>query len=172
MGTIKPFILQICGYKNTGKTTLVNKLVKFFSKYDLKVGTIKHDGHDFETINYLEDNFQHFNSGAQKSIVFSRNKWLLIEKKENTLEAMMDLMKDMDIIIVEGCKNSSLPKIELLRKGVSEYPISNPKNRIGVYSNFDYSKERCFKKDNDEIFHFLLKLIGKREKNKKGLLHT
>ena len=61
MGAIKPFILQICGYKNTGKTTLVNKLVKFFSK---------HDGHDFETINYLEDNFQHFNSGAQKSIVF------------------------------------------------------------------------------------------------------
>ena len=43
MGTIKPFVLQICGYKNTGKTTLVNKLVKFFSKYDLKVETIKHD---------------------------------------------------------------------------------------------------------------------------------
>ena len=108
----------------------------------------------------------------KKVLFFSRNKWLLVEKKENTLEAMMDLMKDVDIIIVEGCKNSSLPKIELLRKGVSEYPVSNPKNRIGVYSDFDYSKERCFKKDNDEIFHFLLKLIGKREKNKKGLLHT
>ena len=42
MGAIKPFILQICGYKNTGKTTFLNKLVKFFTAHNFKVGTIKH----------------------------------------------------------------------------------------------------------------------------------
>ena len=159
MGAIKPFILQICGYKNTGKTTFLNKLVKFFTAHNFKVGTIKHDGHDFETTNYLEDNFQHFNSGAKKSIVFSKNKWLLVEKDNKSLEDMIEIMSDMDIVIIEGCKNSTLPKIELLRKGVSVTPVSNPLNRIGVYSDFDYLGEKCFKKDSDEVFNYLLNLL-------------
>lgn len=126
MEVIKPFILQTCNYKNTGKTPFVNNLIKFFTAHNFKVRTIKYDGHDFETIHYFEDNFQHFNSGAKKSIVFSQNKWLLVEKNEKSLEDMIRVMSDMDIIIIECCKNSSLPKIELLRKGVSEIPISNP----------------------------------------------
>ena len=104
------------------------------------------DGHWFETTNYLEDNFQHFNSGAKKSIVFSKNKWLLVEKDNKSLEDMIEIMSDMDIVIIEGCKNSTLPKIELLRKGVSETPVSNPLNRIGVYSDFDYLGENVLKR--------------------------
>lgn len=163
MGAVKPFVFQVCGYKNTGKTTFVNELVKFFSQRDYKVGTIKHDGHDFETENYLEDNFQHFNSGAVKSIVFSKNKWLMVEREKKSLESMLELMKDMDIVIVEGCKNSTLLKIELLREGISEIPVSNPLNRIGVYSDFDYMEERCFRKGSIEIFNYLLKRIERKE---------
>lgn len=164
MGTLEPTIIQVCGYKNTGKTTFINQLIRFFKQHNLKVGTIKHDGHDFETDNYSEDNFQHFNSGSEISIVFSKNKWLLVEKKERSLKEMIKLMKDMDIILIEGCKNSKFPKIELLRKGVSEIPVSNPKNRLGVYSDFLYIEERCFSKDSDEIFDFLLNFVKKLER--------
>ena len=56
--------------KTLVKLLFLNKLVKFFTAHNFKVGTIKHDGHDFETTNYLEDNFQHFNSGAKKVLSF------------------------------------------------------------------------------------------------------
>lgn len=160
MGVIrKPYVLQICGYKNTGKTTFVNELIKYLKEFGYSVGTIKHDGHDFETQNFSEDNFQHFDSGAEKSLVFSKNKWLFIERKEKELDDLIELMMDMDVVIVEGCKNSELFKIELLRKGVSEAPVSNPTNRLGVYADFEYSKERSFKRGEREIYDFILEKI-------------
>ena len=96
----KQFILAVSGVKNSGKTTLITKILPLLKAKGLNVAVIKHDGHDFETTNYLEDNFQHFNSGAKKSIVFSKNKWLLVEKDNKSLEDMIEIMSDMDIVFI------------------------------------------------------------------------
>lgn len=85
--------------------------------------------------------------------------WQLIVRKEKELDDLIELMRDMDIVIVEGCKNSELFKIELLKKGVSETPVSNPTNRLGVYADFEYSKERSFKRGEREIYDFILEKI-------------
>lgn len=139
----KPFIFQVCGYKNTGKTTFLSKLIRYFREQNknLKIATIKHDGHDFDTAHYTEDNFLHFNSGGNASVVYSNNKILKIEEKRVQLEEILKEFQDYDVIFIEGCKNSDFLKVEILREGISEVPVSNPKNRMGVLSNFSLNLE-------------------------------
>lgn len=139
MGTINtPFIFQICGYKNTGKTTFLCKLVRYFKKNNenLKIATIKHDGHDFDTSHYKEDNFLHFNSGSAASVVYSNNKIMKIEEKRIEIAEIIEEFQEYDVIFIEGCKNSSFLKVEILKNGISEVPVSNPQNRMGILSDF------------------------------------
>lgn len=53
---------------------------------------------------------------------------------------MIKLFPEAEVIFIEGLKSSSYPKIEIVRKGISEYPISNPEGRFLIVT--DYEKER------------------------------
>lgn len=157
MENIKPKILQICGLKNTGKTTLLCDIIKILKTNGLKTAVIKHDGHDFSTSHYLEDNFQHFNSGADISYVFSNSKILKVEQKKSEIEDIISEIVDVDIILIEGCKNSNFPKIEVLRRGISEIPISNPKNRIALFSDFPFETKENLFLDKEMLLTYILK---------------
>ena len=65
-------ILQVVGYKNSGKTTLMQHIVKQAKTLGLAVATVKHHGHQGEDIALQEanvDHMKHFNAGADQSIV-------------------------------------------------------------------------------------------------------
>lgn len=73
----QPFLFAISGVKNSGKTTLITKLIPVFRKYGLRTATIKHDGHDFEADVPGTDTYRHLQAGAYGTAVFSeRNIWL------------------------------------------------------------------------------------------------
>lgn len=128
-------ILVICGCKNTGKTTLMSYLIQELSqKY--RIGTLKHDGHEFNSDVDDVDSTIHYQSGARQSAVFSKNRWMMIENQSQTLEQMICYFENNDILLIEGCKDCDYPKIELLRKGYQEYPMSNPHNRLALVSDF------------------------------------
>ena len=155
-----PYILQVCGLKNTGKTTFMNEFTTYLSKKGYRVGTIKHDGHDFKTEQYTEDNFQHYHAGAIKSAVFSNNQYLMIQRETKTLEQFLEEFCDMDIILIEGCKNERYPKVEMLRKGISEVPVSNHVGRLACIVDEVYDiKERCFLRHDTDLFDKLIKLF-------------
>lgn len=129
-------ILVICGCKNTGKTTLMSFLIEKLSKKGYKVGTIKHDGHDFDSDIEGRDSTLHYQSGARQAAVFSKNRWMMIENQAMSLENIMTYFQNNDILLIEGCKNSRYPKIEMLRKGYQEIPVSCPENRLALVSDF------------------------------------
>lgn len=52
----EPYIFAVCGYKNTGKTTLITKLIPVLARHGYKAAVIKHDGHDFEPDVRLSNN--------------------------------------------------------------------------------------------------------------------
>ena len=116
--------VAVVGVTNSGKTTLVARLVEAFKREGLRVGTCKHDGaHDFEIDRPSTDSWKHREAGADVTLVASRTHAALqqfyAEEAEPPLERWLEELSDprlgLDLIVVEGWKNSALPKIVLLR---------------------------------------------------------
>ena len=119
----------ISGVKNSGKTTLITKLLKKFIESGFKVGTLKHDGHDFQMDNLDSDTDRHFKSGASGTLIFSKNKYMFLESSpEKSLDFYLKFFKNYDFVLLEGFKNSDFPKIEIIRKEVSTVSQCNKKN--------------------------------------------
>lgn len=144
----KPFIFAICGEKNTGKTTLITKLVALFTARGLKVATIKHDGHDFSADVPNTDTYRHMAAGAYGTAVFSDNKFMVVKMQRDTeAEEMRALFPEADIILVEGCKGSDYPKMQMLRSGEKDQLHCNQQNLVG------YIADGAMETEGDPCYH-------------------
>lgn len=138
----KQAIIVICGVKNSGKTTLITKLIPKFTSLGYKVATIKHDGHDFDSDVAGTDTYKHKESGAYGTAVFSKNKFMIVKEQKETDEAeLISLFPEADIIFLEGFKKSTYPKIEIIRKGNSSESVCNKQNLIAIVSDIENIKE-------------------------------
>lgn len=146
----KPYILQVCGLKNTGKTKFIGELVQYLHEKQYQVAVIKHDGHEFDTKHYTEDNFQHYNKGADASVVFSNGQWICVKREKTTLEHWIERFQYMDFIIIEGCKQANYPKVEMLRKGINETPVSNPEGRVACIIDWNCDTKKMTYNRNDK----------------------
>lgn len=133
-------VIAVCGVKNSGKTTLLEKLVSELSRQGVKTAVIKHDGHDFACDIPGTDSYRLWRAGAYGTAVFSRNR--IFVHKEGTREKVPELVKlfpEADLILVEGMKDSSYPKIEVVRKAVSTEAVSNPEGRFLIVTDLESS---------------------------------
>ncbi|MBX9971951.1 molybdopterin-guanine dinucleotide biosynthesis protein B [Cytobacillus firmus] len=115
----EPVIFQVSGYQNSGKTTLVNKLISGLKEKGLSVITIKHHGHGGkpETPGG-KDSSSHIEFGAAASLVEGGGRLLLqAEKKSWSLEEQIRIALQLqpDVVLLEGHKKASFPKALLLR---------------------------------------------------------
>ncbi|MHA6485491.1 molybdopterin-guanine dinucleotide biosynthesis protein B [Paenibacillus sp. strain BS8-2] len=111
----RPFVFQIVGYKNTGKTTLVCRLASLLKEAEYRVGTIKHDAHEFQMDHSGTDTWKHQQSGADITAIVSSTGSALVSRHPASLDQMIRLMADMDFILVEGYKHERYPKIVLIK---------------------------------------------------------
>lgn len=127
----KQKIIAVCGVKNSGKTTLLTKLVKELAGRGIKTAAIKHDGHDFACDISGTDSFRLKEAGAYGTAVFSASR-VFIHKTGTgeTAEELIRMFPEAEIIFLEGMKESSYPKIEVIRKGISKVPVSDPEGRF------------------------------------------
>ena len=125
----KPVVFAVTGYKNSGKTWLVEKLVSRLTGEGYRVAVIKHDGHDFEPDVPETDSFRHRKAGAFGNAVFSRNRYMVTRTWPDedspadsfmAAEKLMEFFPDADIILLEGLKHTSYPKY------VCRYPEEAP----------------------------------------------
>lgn len=113
----KPVVFSVCGYKNSGKTTLIEKLILEFKARNRGVCVIKHDAHDFSLDQEGTDTKRFTDAGADISSIFSERKFFFSAEGKTDVFRMMEIMKSIKkdeknfVLIVEGCKNSELPKI-------------------------------------------------------------
>lgn len=136
----KPSILAISGVKNSGKTTLITKLIPLLSAYGLKVATIKHTTHEINLDVPGTDTWKHQAAGAYGTAVFSNDQFLLIKKQPNLqLEQLIQTFPEADLILLEGFKSSDYPKLELIRRGNSSQSICCRSNLLGIVT--DIKKE-------------------------------
>lgn len=117
-------IFAISGVKNSGKTTLITRLLPLLTAEGLRVATIKHDGHDFNADVPGTDTYRHFQAGAYGTAIFSDSKFMVVKQQADiTEEDLMECFPEADLILLEGFKTCPYPKIELIRKGNSSKSV-------------------------------------------------
>jgi molybdopterin-guanine dinucleotide biosynthesis adapter protein len=115
---MKTKIITIVGKSNSGKTTLLEKLIAYLTDKGYKIGSVKHAHDGFEMDKKGKDSWRHRKAGAFATLVITENKIAMI--KDDTagyIEKMRVYLSDMDIILAEGFKKQPLPKIEIFRTG-------------------------------------------------------
>ena len=117
--TMKRRVFGITGWKNSGKTTLTERLVAELTKRGWKVATVKHAHHDFDIDREGTDSFRHRAAGAFEVAIVSGRRWALVHElqgdAEPSLEVVLARMSPCDIILVEGYNRESHRKIEARR---------------------------------------------------------
>lgn len=133
----KTKILCVCGIKNSGKTTYIERLVRALTAKGKQVAVIKHDGHDFEGDRPGTDTYRHHRAGAYGTAVYSSARYM-VNKVQNGTDVMelVHLFPEADLILIEGMKGSAFPKIELIRQGISDRISCNRENLLAVVTDW------------------------------------
>jgi molybdopterin-guanine dinucleotide biosynthesis protein B len=119
-----PAVFAVSGVKNSGKTTLICRLLEIFSEKGMKVATVKHDGHDFAADVPGTDTYRQLEAGAYGTVVFSSEKYMVVKRQKDTAAAsLIELFPEADLILLEGFKYAPYPKIEIIRKGNSDRSV-------------------------------------------------
>jgi molybdopterin-guanine dinucleotide biosynthesis protein B len=115
-----PLLIGVVGWKNSGKTTLVERLIPLLARRGLKVATVKHTHHDLRAPDGATDGERHARAGAIKTILLSPTAWEIDgQRQEETPPGFGDLaayLTGADIVLVEGFKSAPIPKIEVRRR--------------------------------------------------------
>lgn len=130
-------MIAVCGCKNSGKTTLISGITEKLSGEGLRVAVIKHDGHDFACDIPGTDTYRFTESGAYATACFSDRRLFVHRTGTGArIEDILAMFPEADLIIIEGLKDSTLPKIEVIRKAVSEHEVSNPEGRFLIATDW------------------------------------
>ncbi|MDO5424594.1 MAG: molybdopterin-guanine dinucleotide biosynthesis protein B [Eubacteriales bacterium] len=129
-------VVAVSGVKNSGKTTLICRLVEIFSGMGIRTAVIKHDGHDFDADVPGTDTYRQFQAGACGTAVFSSEKCMIVKRQKHmTEEELMEYFPEADLILLEGFKASAYPKIELVRKGNSAKSVCGGAYLLAIATN-------------------------------------
>jgi len=120
-----PNIVCIVGKSGSGKTTLIEKLIPELSHRGYRIGTIKHAAHRIDMDKKGKDSWRHRQAGAH-TVVVASNETVAMTKSANSprLKDLVPYFDDVDLIVVEGFKSGSYPKIEIFRPEVHATPLS------------------------------------------------
>jgi molybdopterin-guanine dinucleotide biosynthesis protein B len=122
-------ILCFVGRSNSGKTTLIERVIPELVRAGYKVATVKHAGHGFDLDTEGKDSWRHKRAGASSVMVLSKGSMAMFADVSDQMkvEEVRDRFLDhtYDLIIAEGWKNEGYPKIVIVRDQIGEIPVSS-----------------------------------------------
>lgn len=167
MALVTPFVFQIVGYQNSGKTTFLNKLISKLTAVGINTATIKHHGHGGKpTVADNKDSSSHITAGASASLVEGGGRLLLqVEDVEWTLVQKIKLISHMnlDVILIEGYKFEKFPKAVLIRHKEDVQLLEElEKIELVLYENAPPDTEIVtYQRDDPNVLNWLVNYILK-----------
>jgi len=131
-------VVCIVGFSGAGKTTVTVGLVAALKQRGLRVGTIKHDVHDFDIDRPGKDSWRHKQAGATVTMIASPHQIGMVQDvdHDHRLEELLPLLPAMDLVLAEGFKRGMHPKIEIHRPEANAKPAcKGDPHLIAVVSN-------------------------------------
>ncbi len=126
-------IVSIVGKSNSGKTTLLEKLIAELTAKGHRVATIKHNKHGFNIDHEGKDSYRHKKAGARMTVVSSPQQLALVQDvdHDHSFEEIRDkFISGVDIILTEGFKVNDYPKIEVYRACLKRDLISKKEDGL------------------------------------------
>jgi molybdopterin-guanine dinucleotide biosynthesis protein B len=124
-------IFGLAGWSGSGKTTLLTALIPELVSRGLSVSTIKHAHHDFDIDQPGKDSWRHRQAGAREVMVASSRRWAIMHelrgRAEPSLDALIERMSPVDVLLVEGFKRHPHPKLEIYRRSLGK-PFLHPED--------------------------------------------
>ncbi len=125
-------LLGFVAFSGTGKTTLLKQLIPLLKQQNLKIGLIKHAHHHFDIDIPGKDSYELRKAGAEQVLVASQQRWAMItetpmQESDPALDKMLAHLDqpELDLILVEGFKHATFPKLELHRPALG-HPLLFP----------------------------------------------
>lgn len=126
-------ILCMVGASDSGKTTLLEKLIPELARRGYRIGTVKHDVHGFEMDREGKDTWRHRKAGAAVIAISSPTQVATIRQVDGEMgldEMVGRFFWSEDLLLTEGFKRSHFPKIEVFRKAMEAAPICRPEDNL------------------------------------------
>jgi len=124
-------VIGLAGWSGSGKTTLLTRVIPRLTTRGLRVSTIKHAHHAFDVDQPGKDSHVHRTAGATEVLVSSANRWALMHELrgdgEWPLDALLEKLSLVDLVLVEGFKTHAHPKLEVYRAAVGK-PALHPQD--------------------------------------------
>jgi molybdopterin-guanine dinucleotide biosynthesis protein MobB len=161
-------IFGVVGWKNNGKTGLMERLVREMTARGFRVSTIKHAHHKFDIDQAGKDSFRHREAGAQEVLLSSGNRFALMHEVrgegEPTLAQLLSKLSPVDLVLIEGYKRDTHAKIEAHRTENARPLIAREdKTVVAVASDIalpDLTQPVFSLDDTIEITDFILDYVG------------
>ena len=161
-------VLSVVGRSKTGKTTLIEKLIPLLKSRGLRIATVKHHHGDFEIDREGKDTYRHKVAGAKAVLLASPVKIALvidIDKEMKVQEIIYKYIHDVDLVITEGYKRESFPKIEVFNWKKDTFPVCfGDRSLIALVTDkrIDVPVRQFLRDDIEGVAEFILNLVWQK----------
>jgi molybdopterin-guanine dinucleotide biosynthesis adapter protein len=132
-------VVSIVGKSDSGKTTLVETLIRELTERGWRVATVKHHIHEIDIDVPGKDSWRHARAGAVTTMISSPTQFAVVRRvdSERTLDELADAAVGADILLTEGFKRAGSVRIEVSRRGRSDEIISAPEELFALVTDND-----------------------------------
>ena len=128
-------MVAVSGVKNSGKTTLIEAVLPLLAEAGLNVAVVKHDGHTFLSDPPSTDTGRFMAAGAAGTAIFDGEKYKIVKKQPVSEDYLITQFPEAHLILLEGFKYTRWPKLEVVRRGNSEGPVSDPATLLALVTD-------------------------------------
>jgi molybdopterin-guanine dinucleotide biosynthesis protein B len=165
-------LLGIAGFKNAGKTTLTERLVRELTSRHYRISTIKHAHHGFDIDQEGRDSWRHRQAGASEVAIVSVKRWALVHElrgeAEPPLIEILSKLSPCDLVLTEGYKRENHPKIEVRNLDLGHPELAGEdKSVIAIAANgaIDNSPVPVFdREDVRALADFIVERLGLKQR--------
>ncbi|WP_147126934.1 molybdopterin-guanine dinucleotide biosynthesis protein B [Shimia ponticola] len=160
-------VYGITGWKNAGKTGLMERLVAEITGRGFTVSTLKHAHHQFDVDQPGKDSFRHRDAGAHQVLLASSKRWALMtelrEEEEPPLSDLLAKLAPVDLVLIEGWKRDRHPKVEAWR-AETKNPLIAPGDdtikAVASDTDIETDRQKFNLNDTSSIADFILAEVG------------
>lgn len=151
-------VLGFAAYSGTGKTTLIEQLVVSLKARGLRIAVIKHDGHDFVFDTPGKDSWRYTKAGADQVLLSSSSKTVVMESGHLSFSQLLEQVRNVDFVLVEGFKSESLSQIGIFRKASANPLPDIPARYVAIVTDqvFDTEVPQFGFNDISQITEFIM----------------